>query len=206
MRTQTAVTTVAAFAIVLAIGIPVSAAEQAALIEDVSGPATVRAMDYLSSGAVLRLRKTTTVSIGYLHSCIEEKITGGTVHIGSTQSTVENGKVVRHKVRCDSAMIALTPHQAAESGAFAVRAPATVTPLPSADLTIYGTRPIVRVRGGGTVTIARLDRASTMLGAGEPLVPGALYRVSSGDREIIVRVDAGARSSGVPVISRLIEF
>jgi hypothetical protein len=38
------------------------------------------------------------------------------------------------------------------------------------------------------------------------LTPGGTYRASIGTREIVFRVDPAARSSGVPIISRLLRF
>ena len=74
----------------------------AALVEDINGSVTgIGIMQYVTSGTVLRLGSKSRITLGYLHSCIQEVITGGVVTIGANQSSVKQGKILRQHVECD---------------------------------------------------------------------------------------------------------
>ena len=84
-------------------------AAPAALVEKVVGhsePAKV--MEYLDAGQTIRLGPHDTLVLTYLHSCIQETITGGVVTIGIDQSDVQAGKVTRTKLDCGEGMFVLT--------------------------------------------------------------------------------------------------
>jgi hypothetical protein len=49
-----------------------------------------------------------TIVLSYLHSCVRETITGGTVTVGVEQSEVQAGKVTRSKVDCGEPTFVLT--------------------------------------------------------------------------------------------------
>jgi hypothetical protein len=81
-----------------------SAASPVALIEELSGSsAGLEVMDYLEAGHTIRLRARETLVLTYLYSCTRERITGGTVTVGTQQSEVLSGKVERTKIPCDQA-------------------------------------------------------------------------------------------------------
>jgi hypothetical protein len=81
-----------------------SAGSPVALIEGLSGnPAALEVMDYLEPGQIIRLRARQTLVLSYLNSCTRERITGGTVTVGTEQSEVLLGKVERTKIRCHQA-------------------------------------------------------------------------------------------------------
>src|SRR5713226_8968155 len=60
-----------------------------ALVEEVVAPhADVEAMEYLIAGRVIHLMSNETLVLGYFQSCWRERITGGTVTVGTDQSAV----------------------------------------------------------------------------------------------------------------------
>jgi hypothetical protein len=82
---------------------------QAALVENVTGhSAQVEVMEYLDAGQIVRLGPDDTIVLNYLHSCIRETITGGTVTVGIDQSEVQAGKVTRTRLDCREATFVLT--------------------------------------------------------------------------------------------------
>jgi hypothetical protein len=81
----------------------------AALVEKIIGhsePAKV--MEYLDAGRTIRLGPRDTLVLTYLHSCIQETITGGVVTVGVDQSEVQAGKVTRTKLDCSEGTFVLT--------------------------------------------------------------------------------------------------
>jgi len=79
----------------------VAAPMQVALVENVTGQsARVEVMDYLDAGQTIRLAPQDTIILSYMHSCVREMITGGTVTVGTDQSEVKAGKVTRTKLDC----------------------------------------------------------------------------------------------------------
>src|SRR5580700_6489851 len=84
-----------------------------ALIADISGsPPGVHFMDYVEPGRVIRLGQKDSVVIGYMKSCWQETITGGTVTVGTEQSDVQGGQVERSRTPCDSGRMLLTAEHA----------------------------------------------------------------------------------------------
>jgi len=206
---------------------PAFAADPVAIVEDARGKLDVDFMDYLELGRVLKLGANDELTLGYLRSCWRETIRGGTVTVGAEQSTVAGGTVRREKVACAGAKMQLTADQAAKSGVMVFRAPpranqAAATPQPSQ--TIYGLSPVLDVKGGGQVTIARLDRAEAPVTLDVPahmlmrgsffdlaktdraLAAGGLYRISVGAREVVFKVDSEAKAGQMPVLSRLLRL
>jgi len=141
---------------------PASARAQApvAVVEDVKGnPPGIHVMDYVVAGQTIKLGAPDTVVLGYMNSCINETITGGTVIVGHEQSEVTSGKVERNRISCSAGNAALTAQQANQSAAMVFRGvrPREKSEAP-AQVTLYSTYPIIEVRGGGAFAIKRLDR------------------------------------------------
>jgi hypothetical protein len=201
---------------------PLAANAQVALVEDVnSKTAGVEFMDYLPVGKQIRLGKQDTLVLSYLKSCWQENINGGTVTVGAEQSDVAGGKVERRKVDCDAGKLQLTAQQAGQSAGMVVRdlKPAAE---PAPQITLFGSSPIVEIKGGGTLTIERLDqpgerveiavagplllkgRFYDLARAGKSLAPGGTYRASAGGRQIVFKVDPGAKPGASPMIGRLL--
>jgi hypothetical protein len=211
--------TICAVAGVLLLSTPCFAQTPVALVEDVRGNSVgVEFMDYLTAGKVIKLKSQDSVMLGYLASCWSETITGGTVTVGPEQSDVQGGKVNRLKVPCTPGNIALTAKQANQSAGTSFRAPEDDPVM------LYGVSPVIAAAGGAAVLIARVDRPgehytvtlprkagtrqsfTDLAATGKKLVPGGLYRASIGAREIIFKIDPGAKPGRVPVISRLLRF
>ena len=190
-----------------------------ALVEDVRGKsAGVEFMDYVTAGKVIRLKSQDSIVLGYLASCWSESITGGTVIVGNEQSDVQGGKVDRTKVACNGGKIALTAKQANQSAGTSFRAPE------DDPLIVYGRSPVIEATGGAALLIARIDQPgehyvmtlpkkkgtrrsfADLATAKMALSPGGIYRASIGSRQIVFRIDPGARSGRVPIISRLLRF
>ncbi len=201
-----------------------------ALVEDVSATnAGVGIMEYVGAGQTIRLGPGETLQLSYLKSCQREVIRGGTVTVGADQSEVAGGDVAREKVRCDAGKLRLTGAQAQQSGAMVFRrAPGTEAParrtLPAAEITLFGTAPILRAPGGSMVSIARLDAEEAKLDilmaaapAGRPalhdlasdgraLTPGGLYEASAGTQRLVFRIDLQAAPGKAPAVGRLIQL
>lgn len=206
-----------------------------ALVEDISSTtAEVEFMDYVGPGQVIKLAPRDVLVLSYLKSCAHETITGGTVRIGSEQSTVEGGKVTRTKVACDGGKMQLASAQANASGATSFR-------LQSADVqpVLYAVPPMIRLPkfeagDSRTLIIQRVDRPGERIevAVGEdagayfdlaktdakPLTRGGTYMAVLGFHKVTFKVDAKAKVADtgkktrkakpekLPVISRLLRF
>ncbi len=200
----------------------------AAVIESIVGSPSggIQLMDYAEPGEVIKLGQQDTVVIGYLRSCWHEIITGGTVTVGTVQSDVQGGHVERSQATCDGGKMLLTAQLANESAGAAFRAgpmkKAGGPPRPQ--FTLYGLSPIIEVKPSGTLLIERLDQPGErheitlapgwlthgafldLAKAGVVLTAGGIYKATAGDREMVFKIDPGATSAAVPVISRLIRL
>ena len=220
------VTTVAC---VIAVGTQVSARAPApmvptALVEDVkSATAGVEFMDYVGDRQVIQLQAGDVIVLSYLKSCEHETITGGKVTVGKERSDVQDGDVVRTKVRCDGGNMKLSAQQASQSAASAFR-------LQNADIlqTVYARTPVVQL----PVKLAAADRTLVVDRTDQPgeshrfeiddatmaarfydlaksnvsFAPGATYNASIGSHKATFRIDANAESGATPVVSRLLRF
>ncbi|HUN49284.1 MAG TPA: hypothetical protein VMU85_22310 [Stellaceae bacterium] len=187
----------------------------AALVEDVTpGIAGVEAFDYVPAGKRIVLGSGGKLTLGYLASCVEETITGGTVTVGSEQSTVAEGSVQRKTVACAGRPLQLSAEQSGKSGGIVFRMPPKPAPKP---LLIHGASPVVSLPQPGQLSIVRVDQPGDPIALdlpGKPvdlasrgvrLVPGGTYRASYGSSAIVFRVDAAAAETGSPLL-RLIQF
>lgn len=212
-----------AFAFVLSAA-AAHADEPAAMVEDATaGIKGVEFMDYLPAGRIIELAPSDTLVLSYLSSCWRETIAGGTVTVGVQESRVAGGKVQREKVACDG-KLQLTSEQAAKSGTMVFRSAPRPNALPVAEVTLYGLSPLVELKGGGKVTIERLDRAGERLELDLPaaqlqrgayydlakssqaLAPGGLYRATAGARQVVFKVDPHATGGQGPLVGRLLRL
>ncbi|MDE2378855.1 hypothetical protein [Bradyrhizobium sp.] len=203
---------------------PAVAQTPAAIVEDVQGQVDgVEFMDYVAPGKIIKLGPKGTLVLGYLKSCWRETISGGVVLVGAEQSTVQLGDVQRVKVPCDAGAVQLSEREANQSAATTFR---TVKPggAPKKLTTLYGVAPLVEARGGGTLTIERIDAREPTLTvpltgdpmvhgkfydfarAGKTLTPGGTYLASLGSHRLTFRVDAQATSSSTPIVGRLLRL
>ena len=217
---RAAISCLVAATAVLMFAAPARAQTPVALVEEVRGnPAGVEFMDYLPTGKVIMLGPRDSIVLGYLTSCWHETITGGTVIVLREQSDVHGGKVTRTKVMCDGGKIALTPRQANQSAGTSFRDADEESPL-----TLYGLFPVIEAPAGAALLVVRTDRPGERHAATVPvrrgsrtsfldfaavnkaLTAGGTYRASIGSREIVFRIDPGAKARGVPIIGRLLRF
>ena len=206
---------------------PASAAEPAAIVEDVQGAVKdLQPFDYLSAGTQVQLPPRATVILGYLKSCTRETVTGARIVIGTDQSTVEGGEVARERVECDGGRMQLTASQAGKSGVMVFRGtPKTAGGAPQPQLTVYGVSPIFTLAGAGRLEIKRLDAtgqppldfpvAKPTGGHGVvvdlarqnvALAPGGIYQASSGVQTVVFRIDPLAKPGAAPAVGRLVRL
>ena len=163
-----------------------------ALVEDVkSAPnAGVEFMDYVYPGQRIALGAQGQLVLDYFSSCRVETIRGGTVLIGTTESTVQGGQLRASTRPCDTKKFAATT-QTAEAGAAVKR----VTPFNQrgwSETTLKSNKPIFRWQtSAGSVTVKVVDQDSKQVvwsgqtsktyveypASGKPLEPGVLYLV-----------------------------
>jgi hypothetical protein len=213
-----------ALSALLATAAPAWAADPSAIVEDTKGKVDVEFMDYLVPGRVVKLGANDELVLGYLRSCWRETIKGGTVTVGAEQSSVAGGAVRREKVKCEGSKLKLTADQSAQSGVMVFRAPPKAGAATTPEITIHGLSPVLDVKGGGKVTIARIDApaqpmtfdvAAQQLARGSmydlardgrALAAGGTYRLSVGNRQLVFRVDPNAQPGRAPVVGRLLRL
>ncbi|HKM62572.1 MAG TPA: hypothetical protein VJY39_08795 [Acidisphaera sp.] len=196
-----------------------AADKPAAMIESVTPAAPgLNTMDYLQPGRTITLPDGATLVLDYLGSCIHETITGGTVHVGTDQSQVEHGKVVRSQVDCDGSDLQLS---AAQSDAGGVAVYRTLAPPTAPTLTVSATMPVVVTPGMASVTLQRVDANEPSVDLGPPspsgtrwtidfarvgrsLAPGGVYRLTQGNRVLVFKVDPQAQGGSLPLVQRLL--
>jgi hypothetical protein len=202
-------------ALILTAGGAARGGEIAAIVADISpGVTEFGLFDYLSPGMQVSLAENEWITLGYLNSCIEETVTGGTARIGKTQSEVTGGTVERRVVECDGGNLVLTAEQSDRAGVAVMRELENGIEV---ELTVHALSPYFRFLGEApTLTLERLDRPQNpiileagsdgidLAAAGISLKKGGLYRARAGEREITFRVDKFARPGAMPLLSRLI--
>jgi hypothetical protein len=133
----------------------------AALVDTVKNApgAGVEAMDYVYPDQKLALGANGEIVLEYMSSCRVETIRGGTVTVGTTQSSVSGGKVDAKQRQCDQKRFAATT-QTAEAGAAVKRLDPNRKAAVS-EVTLKSGKPIFRWEGSGpaTVRVAALDKA-----------------------------------------------
>lgn len=209
------------FLFIAAVLCPVSlafAGEPAAIVEDVSDTASgVQQMDILNEGRVIKLGKDTTLTLGYLRSCIRETVTGGRVTVGRDKSKVENGLTRSEEVDCDGGLVIKSSKRGAEVAGAVFRQGKTRKPLPKPDWTLYSTNPFLRLsKPSARIRIVRLDKDSEkpidlaveglfidLSKAGVQLNPGGLYAISNDSKTYVLKVSPLADPEA-SLLSRLI--
>ncbi len=208
------------FVLVLVCG-PSVAAAPAAVVENVSSPDLgVKFLDFLPPGTSVALGSADTLELGYLGSCIHEKIRGGEVTIGSEQSLVKGGTVERKRVDCDGGALAMAADEATQSGAMALRK----VPFgkPPAKLVVHHRSPYLMLPRAGTVIVQRLEDGSErrelpsqadgerhfldLMQAGVLLEPGVAYEVLIAGRALGFQVAADAGGGPAPLLARVVPF
>jgi hypothetical protein len=190
-----------------------------AIVEEVSDSVKgIEFMEYVDRGRNIKLGSKGMLILGYLRSCVRETINGGSVTVGKEQSTVQGGKVTRERVECDGGKLQLTLEQASKSAVIVFRkAPRAKKAAPPHKL--YGTAPLIRAQKGvREISIQRIDRPGKAMryavvnrvvdlaAKGMNLERRGVYRVRSGKRKVVIRIDANATPGAGPLVGRLISF
>ncbi len=213
---------------VSAVSLAVAAHGLVAVVESVKGDVPgIEFMDYVSTGQVIKLGPKDSIVLGYLKSCLQETITGGTVIVLEDQSLVQLGTVKRSTVPCDAGHMKLKPREAKESAGNVFRSgPADPASAPApVPLNLYGQSPVIEVNDRrDPLIIERLDKAgermeieikdNTLLRnrfvdlhkTGTRLARGARYSASQGTAKIEFTIDADAQPGATPIIGRLLSF
>jgi len=204
---------------------PVAAQTPAAVVEEVGGGvAGVQFMDYVEPGQVIRLGGHDRIVLGYLKSCWRETIIGGTVTVGTEQSEVAGGEVVRAKIACEGGKMMLSAELAGKSGAMVFRQVPrgqSAAAIPRPQFTLYGLSPVFEVRPGGRLVVERLDQPGErheiavndqqlvrgafldFAKAGVALAAGGIYRAKLAGQEIVFKIDPDAKPGDMPLAGRL---
>ena len=204
------------FAGILATG--AAQAEPSALVEDISSDRDdVQLLDYLEPGQTIKLAADETIIIGYLRSCVQETITGGTVTVGENESMVAGGKKDTGYVDCDSGPVVAQVGAEQEAGAAAFR-DAGADEL-NASRILFGVSPLVKLsQPAEAVEISRLDAEEVIhrvsangavvdfAKAKIALTPGGTYKAKAGSREIIFKISRLAEGSDASPLTRLLPF
>ncbi len=213
-----------ALAVALAQGAWAQGSAPAALVEDVSaGVKGVEAFDYVPAGKQIQLGSAGSLVLGYLASCQEETITGGTVIVGTNQSSVAGGSVQRKTVPCAGKPMQLTAEQSGKSGGLVFRKPpsasASTAPAAAANrprvMPVAG--PVISLPKAGRLTIVRVDSAAAPVTLDLPakpvdlskrgvrLAPGGTYQANYGATSMTFQIDAHS-TGDASALARLIRF
>lgn len=206
---------------------PALAQGPVAIVEEVTGnPPGVAFMDYVEAGKIIQLGPEDAIVLSYLNSCLREAIRGGAVKVGLDQSEALSGHIERTKVDCEAGKMMRAIGQTNNSASLIIRGkrPPKIQPAPEPEFTLYGLSPLIELKGGGKLVIARLDRTGEyfaltiepkhlvrgvfldMATDGKSLTAGGVYGVRWNRRLIVFKVDPNAKPGQTPIIGRLLRL
>jgi hypothetical protein len=206
---------------------PASAQAPVAIVEEVTGnPPGVAFMDYVEAGKIIQLGPDDSIVLSYLNSCLREAIRGGAVKVGLDQSEALSAQIVRTKADCQAGKMMRAIGQTSDSASLIIRGkrPSTIKRAPEPEFTLYGLSPLIELKGGGRLVIARLDKTGEYFaltiepkqlvrGAfldlatkGESLTAGGVYGVRWNGRLTVFKVDPDAKPGQTPIIGRLLRL
>lgn len=193
---------------------PSEAAEPVAIVEEASVGAPVSTFSYLSQGQVIKLGTKAELLIGFLRSCVQERVRGGVVKIGTDRSHVTNGHRSAKMLDCGGAA-KLSRAESERGAALVMRKP----PVAAPKIRLTSTTPLIAPRRpASSVRLTRLDRRDTAIklvlhnGVADlaaldvALRRGGIYRVQAGAASTVVKIAPDARSGGGPILLRLLSF
>ena len=205
--------------IVTAVSASWAQAEPVALIEDISAQReNLQVMDFLDLGTKIELKTGETMVLGYLNSCIQETIRGGTVTVGEAKSVIVGGQVARKLLTCEgNTKTSVTRSKKGDAGAVVFRNK-NIAKTAKAEHDVYGLSPLIyftvrtnevyltRMDGKGkSYKIAVKNDIVDLAQKGIKLRRNVSYRLKAGKRTTTFRVSAKARRK-VAVLSRLLRF
>lgn len=185
----------------------VAASRPVAIVEDSARTdGKGQAFDLLAENDTVELAASETIIIGYLKSCVRETITGGKVTIGSKESVVEGGKVVREKTECAVNKLALTADESQQSATIAFRGMIkhVYTKQP---IIIVGTSQSVTIEpydGGETWTLKPTDRRIDFRAAKLEMQAGKRYKVVGVKNAMVIEVDPAASTAKTGPLERVV--
>lgn len=204
-----------AIAALLVLGAPARAEEYSAIVEAASPGVPVQVFGYLSRGHVIDLGREMEIVLGYLHSCVQERLRGGVVTIGRERSEVRGGQ--RSSIELDCGASAELSQAEAELGAVGVVRASMVDE--GRHTTLISVSPLIAPRRPASwVRVTRLDRSEPIMtleshggvvdlaALGKSLSRGGSYRVETESESIVAHVDRDARSGGAYILPRLLSF
>lgn len=180
---------------------PVAIVEESTKTEGKGQP-----FDLLAEKDTVALAAGETMILGYLKSCVRETITGGSITVGTKESVVEGGKVIREKTECAVNKLALTADESQQSATIAFRGQVKH---------IYSRQPLIMAAKSESVTIQPLQGGESWKLAPESgridfravnleMQPGMSYRVTGAKAAIVVEVDAAATSAKTGALERVV--
>ena len=185
-----------------------------AIVEEASADAPVKTFSYLSQGQVIKLGAKAELLIGYLRSCVQERVRGGVVKIGTDRSHVTNGHRSAKLLDCGG-VAKLSRAESERGAALVMRKP----PVPAPKIRLTSTTPFIAPRHpASSVRLTRLDRRETTMklelrsgvadltALGVALRRGGTYRVQAGSASTVVKIAPDARPGGGPILVRLLSF
>ena len=194
-------------------------AEPVALIEEINAKGSkFQIMDFLNTGTKIQLNTNGSLVLGYLNSCIQESIGGGSVTIGEEKSIVVGGQVTRKQLTCGgNAKISETKNKKGDAGAVVFRNKNNAK-VAKAEQEVYGVSPLIFLTvSSNEIFITRLDGRgkrhklnvknsfADLAKSGLKLRRNFIYRLESGNRSTTFKVSAKARRK-VPLLGRLLRF
>lgn len=202
-------TTIAATALIPLASSAVAASKPVAIVED--SPKTEgrgQAFDLMEQNETIQLAPGETLVLGYLKSCTRETITGGTVTIGTKESTVEGGKVTREKTECTVSKLLLTADESQQSATVAFR-PGEVLKH------IYTRQPVIVAKKSASVKVEAFEGGKTwdlkpekglidLQAAKLELQPGKRYKVTGDIASFVIEVDAAATTAKTGTLERVV--
>jgi hypothetical protein len=204
-----------------------SAQTPVAIVEEVTGePPGVAFMDYVEAGKIIQLGPEDSIVLSYLNSCLREAIRGGTIKVGFDQSETLSAHFERTKVDCEAGKMMGAVGQTNDSASLIIRGkrPLTIRPAPEPEFTLYGSSPLIELKGSGKLVIARLDRTGEYFALsiepkqlvrgvfldlatdGKSLTAGGIYGVRWNGHLIVFKVDPSAKPGQTPIIGRLLRL
>ncbi|WP_425404185.1 hypothetical protein [Hwanghaeella sp.] len=192
-------------------------AEPSALVEDITSDRDdVQLMDYLEPGQTIKLAADETIVIGYLTTCVQETITGGTVTIGQDESTVAGGKKESAWVDCDGGPVVAQVGAEQEAGAAGTRNTTIKTDIKSERM-LFGVSPIIKLSSPvSEIEVTRLDTSEVihrisanglivdLAEAKIALTPGGIYQAKAGDRQTVFTISRLSDEQNASRLARLL--
>ena len=207
----------------LFLGTATKAGDFTAIVEEASPGAPVQVFSYLPVGHVVDLGAEAEIVLGYLHSCVQERLRGGVVTIGRVRSKIRGGQRSARRLDC-GASADLPPNEAEQDAVLVIRRSGPDTgPMRLASDTgpmrLMSVSPLIAPKKPtSSVRLTRLDRSEPVMtlelrdgvadlaALGKTLSPGGSYRVDTGADSIVARVDRNARAGDEQILPRLLSF